>query len=84
MSAGCGTPPLSLPPPTRAPCAAITLSPPPLLPTPPPTLVSAEGRERLRKGPHAVGWAGQPKYFLYGAPKNYDHYGLSIFCMDKR
>jgi hypothetical protein len=24
------------------------------------------------------------KYFLYGAPKNHDHYGLSIFCMDKR
>ena len=26
----------------------------------------------------------QTTYFLYGAPKNYDHYGLSIFCMDKR
>jgi hypothetical protein len=25
----------------------------------------------------------QTKYFLYGAPKNHDHYGLSIFCMDK-
>jgi hypothetical protein len=23
------------------------------------------------------------KCFLYGAPKNHDHYGLSIFCMDK-
>jgi hypothetical protein len=26
----------------------------------------------------------QTKYFLYGAPKNHDHYGLSRFCMDKR
>ena len=25
----------------------------------------------------------QTKYFLYGAPKIHDHYGLSIFCMDK-
>jgi hypothetical protein len=25
----------------------------------------------------------QTKYCLYGAPKNHDHYGLSIFCMDK-
>ena len=24
------------------------------------------------------------KYCLYGAPKNHDHYGLSIFCTDKR
>ena len=29
------------------------------------------------------GRGGQTKYFLYGAPKNHDHYGLSIFCMDK-
>jgi hypothetical protein len=27
---------------------------------------------------------GQTKYFLYGAPKIHDHYGLSRFCMDKR
>jgi hypothetical protein len=27
---------------------------------------------------------GQTQYFQYGAPKNHDHYGLSIFCMDKR
>ena len=26
---------------------------------------------------------GQTKHFLYGAPKNHDHYGLSILCMDK-
>jgi hypothetical protein len=26
---------------------------------------------------------GQTKYFLSGAPKNHDHYGLSIFCMVK-
>jgi hypothetical protein len=26
---------------------------------------------------------GQTKYFLHGAPKNHDHYGLSRFCMDK-
>jgi hypothetical protein len=26
----------------------------------------------------------QTKHFLCGAPKNHDHYGLSIFCMDKR
>jgi hypothetical protein len=26
----------------------------------------------------------QTMYFLYGAPKNHDHYGLSIFCMDNR
>jgi hypothetical protein len=25
----------------------------------------------------------QTTCFLYGAPKNHDHYGLSIFCMDK-
>jgi hypothetical protein len=25
----------------------------------------------------------QTKHFLYGAPKNHDHYGLSIFCTDK-
>ena len=29
------------------------------------------------------GRGSQTKYFLYGAPKNHDHYGLSIFCMDK-
>jgi hypothetical protein len=30
-------------------------------------------------------WRGGLKqYFLYGAPKTHDHYGLSIFCMDKR
>jgi hypothetical protein len=29
------------------------------------------------------GRGAQTKYFLYGAPKNHDHFGLSIFCMDK-
>ena len=26
----------------------------------------------------------QTNYFLYGAPENHDHYGLSIFFMDKQ
>jgi CRP-like cAMP-binding protein len=26
----------------------------------------------------------QTTCLLHGAPKNHDHYGLSIFCMDKR
>jgi hypothetical protein len=29
------------------------------------------------------GRGGHTKYFLYGAPKNHDRYGLSIFCMAK-
>jgi hypothetical protein len=31
-----------------------------------------------------VARGAQTTCFLYGAPKNHDHYGLSIFCMDKR
>jgi hypothetical protein len=34
--------------------------------------------------PPAPGWGVKQSTFLYGAPKNHDHYGLPIFCMDKR
>jgi hypothetical protein len=34
--------------------------------------------------PCAPARGGQTKYFKCGAPKNQDHYGLSIFCTDKR
>jgi hypothetical protein len=30
------------------------------------------------------GGSNRALIFLYGAPKNHDHHGLSIFCMDKR
>jgi hypothetical protein len=36
-----------------------------------------------RQCDRALRRGGQTKYFLYGAPKIHDHYGLSIFCMDK-
>ena len=40
----------------------------------------------------AIAMIGEPKVargaqtgrFLYGAPTNHDHYGLSVFCTDKR
>ena len=41
---------------------------------------------RLSRGgsPHENEEGAQTKHFLYGAPKNHDRYGLSVFCMDKR
>ena len=39
-----------------------------------------EDAETLRA---EVARGAQTKHFLHGAPKNHDHYGLSILCMDK-
>jgi hypothetical protein len=47
-----------------------------VLPPPPQPTVRQRMDEVVR--------GAQTKYFLYGASKNHDHYGLSIFCMDKR
>ena len=42
----------------------------------------ARGQTRRAARGHRRG--GQTTCFLHGVPKNHDHYGLSIFCMDKR
>jgi hypothetical protein len=44
------------------------------------SIETIQGRVMMTLAP---GRGGQTKYFLYGAPKNHAHYGLSIFCMDK-
>jgi hypothetical protein len=41
------------------------------------------GREPCNVFDCKVARGAQTKCFLYGAPKNHDHYGLSRFCMDK-
>jgi hypothetical protein len=57
----------------RASQTAVALAPfPPNL-----NFTSTRAVEKVKRG-------AQTKYFLYGAPKTHDHYGLSIICMDKR
>jgi hypothetical protein len=40
--------------------------------------------EQIFQDPEVREGGAQTKHFLYGAPENHDHYGLPVFCMDKR